>query len=159
MGWSLPASASLGTDEENLRGTSRKPQALGSRLAWFAAGAGINYLLIATPFAWLEAHTRLPIWLISMLSVGSGTLFFFAWNYFLNFRTHRPKGAVLARYLPTVAALWLLSSGVLTGLKHVDAHLAFSVGALDLDLDVVGTQVFVAGLRFLLYHKWVFPAD
>jgi hypothetical protein len=135
----------------------RRPQQLRSRLFWFAAGAALNYLLIATPFGWLQAHTALPIWAISACSVGISTTFFFAWNYFVNFRTAASERTVLARYLLAVLLLWLLSSAVLTLLKHFDAHLAFSIGSRALDLDIVGTQCFLSGLKFLLYHKWVFP--
>jgi hypothetical protein len=136
---------------------STRPQQLRSRLLWFAAGAGLNYVLIATPFGWLRAHTVWPIWVISASSVAVGTAFFFAWNYFVNFRTEASGRTVVGRYVSAVLLLWLLSSAMLTALKHVDAHLAFNIGGTALDLDVVATQCFLSGLKFLLYHKWVFP--
>jgi hypothetical protein len=133
-------------------------QRLHARLLWFGVGAILNYVLITTPFSWLSAHTRLPVWAISGLSVGLATAFFFVWNYYVNFRTEARARTVVTRYLVAVAAMWLLASALLTWLKHIDMDLALRVGTDVLDFDVIGTQVFLGGLKFLLYHKWVFPA-
>lgn len=132
-------------------------QALRMRFFWFLAGAGLNYLLISTPFQWLQANTSLPIPALAACSVGVATTFFFFWNYFINFRTERRKRDALPRYVSAVACMWLLSSTVLTVLKHFNAEMAFSVVRIPLDLDIVATQFFLAGLKFFLYHKWVFP--
>ncbi len=132
-------------------------KALHRRIFWFLAGAGLNYLLISTPFKWLQAHTALPIPALAACSVGVATTFFFFWNYFINFRTDRRKRDALPRYVSAVAGMWLLSSTLLTILKHFNAQMAFSVARFPLDLDIVATQFFLAGLKFFLYHKWVFP--
>ena len=128
-----------------------------TRFLWFLAGAGVNYLLIATPFKYLKAHTDLPIWAIAPCSMAVSATFFFAWNYFINFRTDSRKRDALRRYLTAVVCMWLLSSALLTGLKHFDANMAFSLARFPLDLDIVATQFFLSGLKFMLYHKWVFP--
>ena len=132
-------------------------QALRTRFLWFLAGAGLNYLLIATPFKWLQTHTTLPIPALAACSVGVATTFFFFWNYFINFRTDSRKRDALPRYLGAVICMWALSSTTLTVLKHFNAEMAFSLGGIPLDLDIVATQFFLAGLKFFLYHKWVFP--
>lgn len=132
-------------------------QALRTRFLWFLAGAGLNYLLISTPFRWLEKNTELPISALAACSVGVATTFFFFWNYFINFRTDRRKRDALPRYVSAVLLMWLLSSTLLTILKHFNAQMAFSVARVPLDLDIVATQFFLAGLKFFLYHKWVFP--
>ena len=85
-----------------------------------------------------------------------GTAFLFAWNVLVNFRSERPAKTVLPRYLAAVVGMWLLSSAVLTALKHIDLNLASKVGNIPLDFDVIGTQCFLAGVKFALYHKWVF---
>ena len=130
---------------------------LRSRVFWFLAGASLNYLLIATPFKWLRAHTDLPIWAVSACSLAVSTSFFFAWNYFVNFRTDSRKRDAFARYATAVALMWALSSTTLTILKHVDWQMSFSVGRFPLDLDIIATQFFLSGFKFLLYHKWAFP--
>ncbi len=133
-------------------------QALRSRVFWFLGGAALNYLLIATPFKWLRAHhPDLPIWAVSACSIGVSAAFFFCWNYFVNFRTDSRKRDAFARYLTAVVCMWALSSTTLTILKHFNWHFAFSVGRFPLDLDIVATQFFLAGFKFLLYHKWAFP--
>jgi hypothetical protein len=35
--------------------------------------------------------------------------------------------------------------------------MAFNFGRFPLDLDIIATQFFLSGLKFFLYHKWVFP--
>lgn len=135
----------------------RQRQMVRKRFLWFLAGAGVNYLLIATPFKYLKTHTGLPIWAIAACSLALSTTFFFGWNYFINFRTDSRKRDALRRYLTAVVLMWLLSSTTLTLLKHFDAHMAFSLARFPLDLDIVATQFFLAGLKFFLYHRWVFP--
>jgi hypothetical protein len=53
--------------------------------------------------------------------------------------------------------MWILSSLTLGALKEHDFHHALNLGKFPLDLDVIATQFFLAGLKFFLYHKWVFP--
>jgi hypothetical protein len=133
-------------------------QGLRSRVLWFIAGAIANYLLISTPFRWLAANTVLPVWAISACSVGIAAVFFFLWNFYVNFRTEARTETVVRRYLLAVIVMWLLSSGVLTMLKQVDVNLAVSIAGHALDFDVIGTQFIFGGLKFFLYHTWVFPA-
>lgn len=132
-------------------------QELRSRLFWFVAGAGVNYLLISTPFHWLKAHTSLPTFAISACSLGISSLFFFFWNYTLNFRTDARKRDAFVRYVCAVVLMWLLSSATLTLFKSYNAHFSLHLGKFALDLDVIATQFVLAGLKFLLYHLWVFP--
>jgi len=132
-------------------------QQIQSRIFWFFAGATLNYLLISTPFRYLRSHTELPIWGVSACSIGVSTTFFFLWNYFVNFRTDSRKRDALARYIIAVGCMWFLSTITLTVLKHFNAQMSFSLGRIPLDLDIVATQFFLAGLKFFLYHVWVFP--
>jgi hypothetical protein len=135
-----------------------RQQALRSRIFWFLAGAAVNYLFIATPFKYLRTHTGLSLSIISACSVGISSTFFFGWNYFINFRSDSRRRDALARYVVAVVFLWLLSSAMLSALKHFDFHFAFTLGRrFPIDLDIVATQFFIAGFKFLVYHRWVFP--
>ena len=136
---------------------TQRRQALRSRVFWFLAGAAVNYTLIATPFKYLRAHTELPLLAIAACSMACSVSFFFAWNYFINFRTDSRKRDALARYITAVGLMFLLSTTTLYLLKSFNAQMAFSIGRFALDLDIVATQFFLAGFKFLLYHKWVFP--
>lgn len=140
-------------------GVSPKKQHVNSRFFWFLAGAGVNYLLISTPFKYLHAHhPALPILVVSACCLAISTSFFFFWNYFVNFRTDARKRDALARYLAAVAGMWMLSTLTLTVFKHYNFHLSLSLGHFPLDLDTIATQFFVGPFKFLLYHKWAFPA-
>ena len=144
-------------DQTPAVGVARRKQQLRSRVFWSLAGAGVNYLLISTPFKWLKTHTGLPDWEISACSLGVSQSFFFSWNYFVNFRTDARKRDALPRYIAAVVCIWAISSATLTILKHFDAHLSLNIWRFSLDLDIVATQFLFGGLKFLLYHKWVFP--
>jgi putative flippase GtrA len=102
-------------------------------------------------------RANFPIWAAVPCSMAVSVTFFFLWNYFINFRTDSRKRDALRRYLIAVGCMWLLSSGLLILLKQFDARMAFSLGKFPLDLDIVATQFFLSGLKFFLYHKWVFP--
>ena len=128
-----------------------------ARIFWFGAGAGINYLLISTPFKWLKVHTNLPVWEIAGCSLAISTVFFFIWNYFINFRTYARKRDALPRYILAVVCMWVLSSALLTVLKRLDIHLSLNLGRFPLDVEIIATQFFLSGLKFFLYHRWVFP--
>ncbi|MEI6562570.1 MAG: hypothetical protein WCO68_10910 [Verrucomicrobiota bacterium] len=151
---------SLPTSQPALLEVEQSRQTLHSRLFWFFVGAGVSYLFIATPFKYLKVHTDLSVAAISACSVGLSTVFFFVWNYFINFRSDARRRDALARYLVAVLVLWALSSTTLTLLKHFDFHFALSLlGRFPIDLDIVATQCFIGGFKFLVYHRWVFPVS
>jgi hypothetical protein len=140
--------------------TDSKKQPVAVRFAWFLAGAGVNYRLISTPFKYLRTHhPDLPIIAISACSLAVSACFFFFWNYFVNFRTDSRKRDALVRYIVAVAGMWVLSTLTLTALKHFNAHLHFNIGRFPLDLDIIATQFFLGGFKFLIYHYWAFPAE
>ncbi|XHR27788.1 MAG: GtrA family protein [Chthoniobacteraceae bacterium] len=138
---------------------AKTKQTLRSRIFWFLAGAVVNYLVISTPFKYLKAHTDLSLTAISACSVGVSTCFFFVWNYFINFRGDSRRRDALARYLAAVVLMWAAQSTLLSFLKHTDFNLKLALGKIPLDLDIVATQFFVGGFKFLLYHFWVFPVE
>ncbi len=141
-------------DGKITRETSRPRQTARMRLLWFMVGAGVNYLLIATPFKYLSAHTEMPVWAKSACSIGVSTTFFFCWNYFVNFRTDSRKRDAFARYLTAVIVLGLIAAGLLTAFKHFNV---LKLQSSPLDLDVVVLQLCFGPLKFLVYHYWAFP--
>jgi hypothetical protein len=137
--------------------TEKSRQTTRQRVFWFLVGAVVNYLLISTPFKYLEANTGLPIWARSALSLAVSTSFFFVWNYFVNFRTDSRKRDAFARYVTAVIVLWAISSALLTAFKSFKGGLAFQLGKFPIDLDIVTLQLCFGWLKFIVYHKWVFP--
>ena len=142
-------------ENEDNRETTAQRQSMIHRIMWFFAGAGMNYLLIATPFKYLRYnHPDWPILLVSACSVGVSTTFFFFWNYFVNFRTDSRKRDAFARYLTAVIVLGLISTGLLAAFKHFNV---LKLQSFPLDLDVVVLQLCFGPLKFLVYHFWAFP--
>lgn len=128
------------------------------RFIWFLVGGVVNYLLIAKPFKYLQAHTTLSLDAISYCSMGVSAVCFFFWNYFVNFRTDSRKRDSLARYIVAVIVVWAISSNLLKFFKGFDSHMRFNLGNFPIDLDVVATQACLGWLKFIVYHKWAFPA-
>ena len=135
-----------------------KPHTVKHRIVWFLVGAVVNYLLIASPFKYLTQHTQLAVWQKSAMSMAVSATFFFFWNYFINFRTDSRKRDAFPRYLAAVVILWAISSALLTAFKQFDAKLSVNVGKFSPDLDVVTLQLCFGWLKFIVYHKWAFPA-
>ena len=129
-----------------------KHQSIFSRLFWFGVGGGMSVLLNIGPLHWMRTHTTLPDAVTLGISLTFVTLLFSIWNYFINFRTQRGFKECQARYLTAVTLCYLLTySLALTGIKqwgHTNT-LAYCI--------VAACQVAVAGLKFLLYHHWVYP--
>jgi hypothetical protein len=138
---------------------AKTKQTLRSRIVWFLVGAVVNYLVISTPFKYLKAHTDLSLTAISACSVGVSTGFFFVWNYFINFRGDSRRRDALARYILAVVVMWASQATLLSFLKHTDFNLKLALGRVPIDLDIVATQFFMGGFKFLLYHFWVFPVE
>jgi putative flippase GtrA len=134
-----------------------RQQAVRMRVFWFLAGSVVNYLLIATPFEYLKKHAGLSIESSAALALATSTSFFFCWNYFVNFRTDARKRDALWRYIVAVALMYSLSTLLLSFLSHHDFHMQMNVARFRLNLDVVATQFFLAGIKFPLYHYWAFP--
>jgi hypothetical protein len=136
-----------------------KKQSTWSRMFWFGVGAGGKYFLILIPFNYLKAHTSLSTIVISGASLAVSTTFFFFWNYFLNFRTDSGTGEALARYLAAASFMWLISTLTLSFFKALNLCSGFKIGTYPVDIDIISLQVCLSGVKFLLYHKWVFPAE
>jgi len=145
------------TKSEKPDESSKPRQTMRQRLFWFFVGAGVNYVLIATPFKYLDQKTEMPVWAVAACSMGVSTTFFFLWNYFVNFRTDSRKRDAFARYLTAVIILWAMATTILTLFKSFNANIVFHLGKFSLDLDVIATQACLGWLKFIVYHKWAFP--
>ena len=144
-------------DLETVREFGKPRQSLKQRFLWFLVGGVVAYLLIALPFKHLrQANPDWHLALVSACSVGINTCFFFFWNYFVNFRTDSRKRDAFARYVTAVIVLALIQTTLLTIFKHFDV---LRIEKSPIDLDVVTTQACMGWMKFLVYHKWAFPAS
>ena len=127
-------------------------QSLVARLFWFAVGGAMSVALNLGPFHWLRTRGGLSDGAALAISLTCVTLIFSVWNYFINFRTKRGWRECQVRYLVAVAFCYLLTYTLaLSGIKQWgQSHtLAYLI--------VAACQIGVAGLKFILYHFWVYP--
>lgn len=130
-----------------------KPQSLLSRIFWFGVGGGFSVLLNIGPFHWMQTHTQLSHGAALAISLTCVTILFSIWNYFVNFRTQRGFRECQTRYLLAVALCYVLTYSIaLTGIKQWASASPWLADAI-----VAITQVLVSGVKFLLYHHWVYP--
>ncbi|HEX8280355.1 MAG TPA: GtrA family protein [Chthoniobacterales bacterium] len=137
--------------EEALRATP-PVQSLPSRLLWFAVGGlisvAINYAVYFVAYHQLGWTRSVAL----ALSLALVVTLFAVWNYFVNFRTARRFHESTARYLAVIALSYALNYAIaLTGMTHFGKTKALEFAIL------AGVQVLVSGLKFVLYHAWVYP--
>jgi hypothetical protein len=138
--------------------TGKPAQSTGQRIIWFLVGAVVNYLLISTPYGWLKKNTEFAPWALAACSLAVSTTFFFIWNYFVNFRTASRKREAFPRYLAVVAVMYVISTSLLTLFKSIKGGLELQVAGSPIDLDIVALQLCLGWVKFIVYHKWAFPA-
>ena len=124
-----------------------------SRIFWFILGAplsmGINLGIFFLVNSWL-GYSKDAAYFVSLTTV---TIVFSLWNYFINFRSARNYADCLPRYI--------VALGCCYAINYLIAHTGFKRIAHDvkiLQVAVIVTSTFlVSGVKFLLYHFWVYP--
>lgn len=129
-----------------------KHQSIVSRLLWFAVGGGLSVGINASIFFLLRDRLGWPASGALAVSLVVVTTVFAIWNYRLNFRTSRDWRECLARYLAAVGFCFALNYAIgLTGIQQLGST------PLRVFLVLFTVQVLVSGVKFLLYHRWVYP--
>lgn len=128
-------------------------QSVVERMIWFVVGgagsAGMNTLLTQTFDHTLHWRTGPSL----AVSFGIMTVFFFFWNYFINFRTSAVWKDCLWRYLLAVAICYGLNVLIsFSAIKKFGAEKSFSRFLI-----ITAVLSVTGGVKFLLYHFWVFP--
>jgi putative flippase GtrA len=127
-------------------------QPLVARLRFFALG-GVGSAF--TNFSILYAATHFLHWKYNAgyaLSAGSTAVVFFFWSYFINFRTSLVWKNCIGRYIICFLLALLMNYLIgVTGLKHYGSSRPLQL------LVIFIVQSFTGGIKFLLYHFWVFP--
>ena len=127
-------------------------QPLVARLGFFVLGGVGSTAVNSTILNLAMHHLAWKYPAAYALSAGSTAVIFFLWSYFVNFRTSLVWKNCIGRYLACflLALLFNYIIGV-TGLKHYGSSNLMRI----LVIGVV--QSFTGGVKFLLYHFWVFP--
>jgi putative flippase GtrA len=128
------------------------PQSIFSRLFWFAVGGGMSVAINWIIYYIFEGQLGWPKSAALAVSLGVVTTVFAIWNYRINFRTDRGFEECLVRYLIAIAFCFALNYGIiLTGIKKFGTSWWLEYGIIAV------VQVAVSGVKFLLYHHWVYP--
>lgn len=122
---------------------------LAERAAWYLAGGFVNYGINAPLYALLYYRAQLPHGVAYLISLACAMAALFVWNYKLNFRTQRTWQGALPRYLAVQGVIFILNYSIVFVLHHFDLGVWW--------LNILFAQFVPTGLKFLLYHKWVFP--
>lgn len=127
-------------------------QSLLSRVFFFGVGGGLSVAINASIYFLLQDWLGWPKWSALAVSLVVVTTVFAIWNYHINFRTDRGFRECLVRYLSAVAFCYALNYSIaLTGIKQLGHTRLLELGILFV------VQVLVSGVKFLLYHRWVYP--
>jgi putative flippase GtrA len=133
-------------------------QSLMSRLFWFGVGGALSVGLNAGPFFLLREKLHLPNAVAYAVSLTLVTVIFAVWNYYLNFRTECSLRECTARYLVCIAFCAALNYAVVLPALHLIEKTPALAHWPHLWLLVIATvQVTMGGVKFLLYHHWVYP--
>lgn len=133
--------------------TEKAKQPLVERMIWFVVGgvgsAGMNTVLTQLFDHFLHWRTGPSL----AASFAIMTVFFFGWNYFINFRTSVVWHDCIWRYLGSVAVCYGLNLLIaFSAIKRLGAE-----KSLSRFLIIASVLSITGGVKFLLYHFWVFP--
>lgn len=116
---------------------------------FFVLGGAISTGLNAGPFQVMRTTLGLPNWAAYAISLCFVTTVFAFWNYYINFSTQRGWKECFVRYLIAVIICAAINySAVMPLLKLWNAQWLVIIATV---------QVGMGGVKFLLYHFWVYP--
>ncbi len=122
---------------------------MAERIFWFLVGGCVSFVLNAGSYKLFYFHLGWHHSVAYLCSLGLTMLFFFFWNYFLNFRTDTCWRGAAWKYV--------VSQVVMFSLNYAIVGLAYRWGVGKWWLNILVTPFFLTPLKFTLYHKWVFP--
>ena len=129
-----------------------KKQSLPTRVLFFAIGGALSSGLNTGIFKFFSLALHLPRPGALACSILTTTVIFFLWSYHINFRTSQVWKNCIGRYLTCVATCQLTNYAV------VSTCMSFWGSEWKkLWLINVGVMSVTGGVKFLLYHFWVFP--
>lgn len=130
-------------------------QPLHWRLIWFVVGGIISVGINAGPYVYMCDTLHWPMQVSYAVSLTLATAIFAVWNYYINFRTDRSLRDCMPRYLGCVALCSAINYIVaVSGLKAMGHEWLGGIGRI---LIIATVQIGMGGIKFLLYHFWVYP--
>lgn len=119
------------------------------RLLGFGVGGALSYGLNLGAFVVLHEWHSFDQGLAYAISLTLVTGVNFTWSYFVNFRTDATIRACLPRYAATLLSCYVLN--------YTLAQAGFAWWPETEKLVILGALVLAAGVKFVIYHLWVFP--
>jgi putative flippase GtrA len=132
--------------------TPKPKQPLVARLGFFVLGGVGSTAVNSSLLNFATVHLHWPTVLGYAFSASSTAVIFFLWSYFINFRTSRVWKNCMGRYIACFLLALLINYLIaVSGLKHFGSTNVSRVIVIGI------VQSFTGGIKFLLYHFWVFP--
>jgi len=129
-----------------------KKQSLPARVLFFAIGGALSSGLNTGIFKLFSAVLHLPRSVALAVSIIVTTVVFFLWSYYVNFRTSQVWKNCIGRYLTCVATCQAINYAVAftcIGIWGSEWKKVYLIN--------VAVMSVTGGVKFLLYHFWVFP--
>jgi putative flippase GtrA len=120
------------------------------RAFWFAVAGVVTVTLNAGLFTLFNDVLGWANWVAYALSLGILNVLQFVWSYHVGFRTNDHWTSSAKRQGVTLVVSNMVNYVLVVGLQALFPHLEKVI--------IVGVQVFVAGVKFLTYHHWVYPS-
>jgi putative flippase GtrA len=131
------------------RGVHHEIRAVILRLVGFVAGGALSYGLNLGVFLLLHERLAASQHLAYAISLTLVTGVNFAWSYGVNFRTDATIRSCLPRYAATLLSCYVLNYAL--------ARAGFAAWPDREKSVILGALVAAAGVKFVIYHLWVFP--
>lgn len=135
-----------------MSGPAQKKQSLINRVFWFGVGGGFSSGLNTGVMRLLCDGLHWPKAAALGVSIPVTAVVFFLWSYFINFRTSQVWKDCLHRYLACVVACQLTNY-----LVSLTCIRIWGTNWTKIYFINVGVMSITGGIKFLLYHFWVFP--
>lgn len=119
------------------------------RAFWFGVAGVVTICLNPALFALFHEVFQWSNYVAYGLSLAIVNVLQFFWNYFVGFRSRESIGTSAKRQLVTFSIANVLNYALVVALQAVLPRWKLQI--------IVAVQVFVAGLKFLAYHFWVYP--
>jgi putative flippase GtrA len=127
----------------------KKAASLWERIFWYGVAGVVTialnpalYTLFNDVFGWVN-------WVAYALSLGLVNILQFIWSYHVGFRTTDHWTTSAKRQGVTLVGSNLLNYFMVIGLQAVFPQWEKII--------IVAVQVFIAGVKFIVYHYWVYP--
>ena len=127
---------------------SAKPRIL-VRAYWYVIAGVVTLCLNPALFALFHQVFDWSHYVAYGLSLAIVNLLQFFWNYFVGFRSREPMSKSATRQTITFVVANALNYALVVALQAALPQWKLQI--------IVVVQVFVAGIKFVAYHLWVYP--